>query len=288
MPLPLFEEIRIENTNSCGYRCVMCPREKLTRSLGYMSVEDFELVLDRVGPKEEQVHLHGFGEPLLDRSLVQKIKRLKAKAPKSQSLIFSTLGVKIPDIEALATSGLDQIIVSFYGFSRESYAKIHGFDGLDRVKTNLERLSAAIQEARSPLQICLKIPSPNFSTSALPVAMPPDMAAFCQWAENLNLDLGYWSRAHNYGNGRSFNKPDPDLLCPVVGGRRKNILNITWDLFVIPCCFDFNATIRFGNLRDQSLEEIFSGPEYQRFVIAHRSGAADDYPVCATCEKQDY
>jgi MoaA/NifB/PqqE/SkfB family radical SAM enzyme len=266
----------------------MCPREKQTRALGYMSVEDFGLVVDRVGPKEQQVHLHGFGEPLLDRSLTLKIQRLKKEAPKCHSLIFSTLGVKIPDVDAIATSGLDQLIVSFYGFEREGYAKIHGFDGFERAKTNLERLSRAIKEAKSPLKINLKIPSPNFSTTTLPLAFPPDLAAFCEWAENLSVEISYWPAVHNYGNGRSFNKAAPNVLCPVVEGRRKNILNITWDLFVIPCCFDFNATIRFGNLREKSLEEIFSGPEYLQFVIAHRSGATEGYPVCENCEKNDY
>ncbi len=288
MPLPTFHEIRIENTNACGYRCVMCPREKQTRSLGYMSIEDFDLVVDRVGPSKEQVHLHGFGEPLLDRSLIQKIQRLKRRAPKSHSLIFSTLGVKIPDFEALATSGLDQLIVSFYGYSREPYAKIHGFDGFDRVKANLERLSAAIKDANSSLKVNLKIPSPKFSSTSLPLAFPSDLAAFCEWAENLKLEINFWPSVHNYGNGRSFNKPTPNVLCPVVEGRRKNILNITWDLFVIPCCFDFNATIRFGNLREKSLEEIFSGSEYLQFVIAHRSRAIEGYPVCENCEKNDY
>ena len=287
MPIPQFHEIRIENTNACGYKCIMCPREKQTRQIGYMSLDDFNLVLDRVGPFQGQVHLHGFGEPLLDRSLVLKLKQLKTKSPKSHSLIFSTLGVKIQDFHALATSGLDQLNVSLYGFSRDGYAKVHGYDGFERVKSNLEHLCQALKETNSPLKVYLKVPSPNLSSS-LPIALADEAVNFCKWAESMGLTGGFWPAVHNYGDGRSFNKPAPNVLCPVIAGLRKGILNITWDLSVIPCCFDFNATIRFGNLREKSLEEIFSGPEYLRFVLAHQSGALEQYPVCENCEKHDY
>ena len=77
-------------------------------------------------------------------------------------------------------------------------------------------------------------------------------------------------------------------MCSVISGKRENILNITWDLNVIPCCYDFNATIPFGNLRKQSLEEIFSSSEYLTFVFAHRTDNLAAYPVCQNCEKSDY
>jgi radical SAM protein with 4Fe4S-binding SPASM domain len=132
----------------------------------------------------------------------------------------------------------------------------------------------------------VKIPSPELSSS-LPVAFPEEARDLIQKIQDFGFELALWPRVHNYGDGRSFNKPAADLLCPVIEGKRKHILNITWDLNVIPCCFDFNATIRFGNLRESSLEEIFSGPQYLQFVIAHRSKATENYPVCENCEKND-
>ena len=81
--VPLFEEIHIENTNSCGYKCSMCPRESQTRQIGFMPLDDFSFILERIGqvPKvalnQRVFHLHGFGEPLLDRHLIPKIEVLK-------------------------------------------------------------------------------------------------------------------------------------------------------------------------------------------------------------------
>ena len=63
----------------------MCPRDKHTRAQGIMSMEDFELVLDRVGSFEGEMHLHGFGESLLDKTLPKKVALVSKKMPKALS-----------------------------------------------------------------------------------------------------------------------------------------------------------------------------------------------------------
>lgn len=283
--LPKFVEVHIENTNSCAYKCIMCPREQQTRQIGFMSFEDFSLALDRIGPFEGIFHLHGYGEALLDRQLVKKVAALRKKNPSANLQIISTLGVRVQEdfFTQLAEAGLDVLIISFYGFTRDAYKKVHGFDGFDLAKRNLELLSKVSQGS---IKSYIKIPSQNVYSS-LPIMEDPDKRAFCQWAEDLGFSIGEWTYVHNYGNGRHYHLPNSQRLCPVIEGMRKNILNITWDLHVIPCCYDFNATIRFGSLRQQSLEEIFSSQEYLKFLLAHKTNELSAYPICQNCEKQD-
>ncbi|MES2272633.1 MAG: SPASM domain-containing protein [Chlamydiota bacterium] len=284
-----FQEIHIENTNSCGYKCVMCPREQQSRKIGFMSLDDFSFLLDRIGPFEGHFHLHGFGEPLLDRLLAQKIKLLKGKSPQAVTQIFSTLGVRVKEdcFTELAQAGLDSLGISMYGFQQDEYKKVHGYDGLELVKRNLGLLSQAMKLPGVSLDAAIKIPAASIS-STLPIAPSPEKEAFCIWAQTLGFKIKQWPYVHNYGNGRNYNAPNQEKMCPVINGRRKNILNITWDLNVIPCCYDFNASIRFGNLREKTLAEIFSSPEYFKFLIAHKTGDLSAYPVCQTCEKADY
>lgn len=288
MSVPVFEEIHIENTNACGYKCTMCPRGEQTRPLGFMSLEDFSLLLERLGAFQGVFHLHGFGEPLLDRHLASKLKELKKQCPSSFALIFSTLGVRLKeaDLITLLASGLDGIVISLYGFTVEEYKKVHGYNGFELVKGNLKLLSQAMHSFPA-FKGSIKIPAPHLSSS-LPIAPSLEKREFCLWAHQLGFEIGQWEYVHNYSNGRHYNLPNAKQQCPVISGKRKNILNITWDLNVIPCCYDFNATISFGNLRRQSLTEIFSSPEYLSFVIAHQSDHLTDYPVCQNCEKYDY
>ncbi len=289
MLTPAFQEIHIENTNSCGYKCTMCPRESHTRRIGYMSLEDFSLALDRIGPFHGIFHLHGFGEPLLDRQLVPKIEVLKQKNPSAHCLIFSTLGVRVKEdhFQKLLDAGLDAMVISMYGFTAGEYKQVHGYDGLELMKRNLEILAHAMKSTQNRFKADIKIPGLAIA-STLPVGQSPERTDFCRWAQDLGFGIGEWGYVHNYSDGRHYNLPNAEKLCPVINGNRKNILNITWDLNVIPCCYDYNATIRFGNLRESTLEEIFSGPEYLSFVIAHQTADLAAYPVCQNCEKNDY
>ncbi len=287
--MPQFLEVHIENTNSCRYRCVMCPRDQHTRALGYMSIEDFTLTLQRLGSFDGHFHLHGFGEPLLDRKLAQKVKILKTHFPNSKAHIFSTLGVRLQEdtFNQLADAGLDSIGVSLYGYTPQSYQAVHGYDGFALVKKNLQALSIAMQRPQSHLHTTIKLASDNIA-STLPIASLDKQPAFTDWLQGLGFSILPWGYVHNYGDGRTYNAPNPDKLCPVLNGMRKYILNITWDLNVIPCCYDFNASIIFGNLRTQTLEEIFDSPEYLRFCLAHFTKDLSSYPVCQNCEKNDY
>jgi hypothetical protein len=65
--------------------------------MGAMSLEDFAFLLERLGPLKTRFHLHGFGEPLLDRNLIAKTSLLHQIYTDSSSLIFSTLGVKVKE-----------------------------------------------------------------------------------------------------------------------------------------------------------------------------------------------
>lgn len=222
MPIPVFKELRIENTNACGYKCVMCPREKQTRKIGYMPLGDLVLAMDRIGPFEGNIHLHGFGEPLLDRSLTNKIRLLHEKYPTSRSIIFSTLGVRMDEerLRELAFSGLGRLYVSLYGFTADGYAKVHGFNGFELVKRNLLTLSQAMKDKSSPLKIHVKVPSPHAAT-ALPMADLSEGVSFCRWVEGLGFEVAVWPSVHNFGDGRNYNSPDQDRLCPVIQGMRR-------------------------------------------------------------------
>ena len=286
--VPHFQQVRIENTNRCGFACVMCPRDKHTRTQGIMPMEDFELVLNRVGSFEGEMHLHGFGESLLDKTLPEKVALVTKKMPKALKVIFTTLGVppKEDYFSALAHAGLDHIFVSCYGYTIESYKQIHGRDAFALVKKNLEILSE-IKKGNNDLPKVEIIPSSDQMLLTLGSQNNPH-AEFQTWAESLGMTFFKDRKLHNYGDGRQYNTPKEERLCPVIKEKRKAILQITRNLDGIPCCYDYNATIPFGNLRTQSLEEIFSSMAYFRFVHAHTTNQLADYPICQNCEKDIY
>lgn len=251
-----------------------------------MDVGALTLILDRIAGWNVDFHLHGFGEPLLDRNLVEKVSLVRTRFPNASISIISTLGVrkKSTYFHELVDAGLSSMIVSMYGFTPEEYTRVHGADKIFLVKENLTLLSDAV--AGTDAYAVVKIPAQQVS-GALPVAVSPERMGFIAWAKQRGLHIGEMPYVHNYSNGRAYN-PASEKMCPVVDGKRKEILNITWDLKVIPCCYDFNATIPFGDLRTQSVDEIFSSKPYIEFVSAHKKKNLSAYSACAGCEKLDY
>ncbi len=281
-----FSEIRIENTNRCAYRCFFCPREEMTRDKGVMPLEDLAFILDRIGEHEGLVDLHGFGEPLLDRLLPEKIALISSRWPKAEPRFYSTLGVRVePDyFSRLLDAGLRHVEVSFYGFDTASYADAHGADRYDVARENLERLCEAQHKSPGKLNVVVRA-FPKHDTIKQPGATEERLADFQKWLDHLDVKVFRERDMHNYGGGREYNTPGAYTPCSVVWGFRRRVLQITWDLFVIPCCFDFNAEIKLGNLRTQSLAEIFSSLPYTNFIEDHIANRLEAYPVCVKCER---
>ncbi len=297
-PTPTIAQIRIENTNLCGYACNMCPREKMSRQAGVMPVSDLEIALDRVeeylvhtgqSPNYKRaIHLHGFGEPLLDKLLPERVAVCRNKWPESKPLFYSTLGVKVaPDyFKSLLGNGLVYVSVSFYGFQAETYRDLHGVGMYQVAYDNLLRLAELNDSMGRPCRIGLQLLAP-WTTDRLKTD-DAERAGFDRlWSivKPLGVELKYLG-LHNFSDGRDYHyRPAPNKMCSVFnGGKRSHILQVTWNLRIIPCCFDYNASMVWGDLRTQSLAEIYDGEPYAKLVAAHHQGKLEDYPACLNCD----
>jgi MoaA/NifB/PqqE/SkfB family radical SAM enzyme len=284
--VPVFEEIRVENTNHCSYECFFCPRDKLTRDRGFMSLGDLEKVLAQFPDFSGQVDLHGFGEPLLDKDLVQKIGLVKRTWPKCRTRIYSTLGVRLQGHQrsALVTSGLNTIEVSFYGIDRESYRLTHGVDRFDIAFANLTALCTLNKTAGSPLQVIIR-DFPLHDDVKRPGMENKKLDDFRAYLSQIGVSEIHDRQLHNYGGGRSYNAAPADGVCSIAWGYRKRVLQVAWNLDIIPCCFDFNATVVIGSLRHHSISEIYQLETYKNFIDAHQTNDLSKYAVCVGCER---
>ena len=115
--------ILIENTNRCNALCVMCPRDTLTRKRGFMEFGLFEKIMKELSgaSRKPVVHLHGFGEPLLDPLLPERIKLAKACGI-HRTYIVTNASLLFPETsKKIIHAGLDTMKVSFYGTDEDTY-----------------------------------------------------------------------------------------------------------------------------------------------------------------------
>ena len=118
------DEIWIENTNHCNAACVMCPRELQSRKKGIMDLDLYKKLIDEISLHKDVVkrlHMHNFGEPLLDKKLPLRIKYAKKKGIKHVYFVTNASLLTEKNSYDLINSGLDEFKISFYGVDKESY-----------------------------------------------------------------------------------------------------------------------------------------------------------------------
>ena len=105
------KQIRIENTTNCNAVCTICPREKLTRPKGTMSFENFCSLIDQIPSDElKDLHLQGFGEPLLDKDFIKKIHYARKKLPSTRLFFVTNASLLKGELaKDIILSGVDKI-----------------------------------------------------------------------------------------------------------------------------------------------------------------------------------
>ena len=278
---PLPSVILIENTNCCNAQCVMCPRETLTRQRGFMEFGLFEKIIKEVSVARRTpvVHLHGFGEPLLDESLPERIVLAKTCGIKHTYLVTNASLLSPETSRKIIKAGLDTMKISFYGTDDESYrATMRRLD----FKAALHNIMEFVKIRKE-----LKKRTPKLILQYLPQeANEAKMKEFqFLWQPVLDKRAGdrlNHSSLHNYGGGRAYNR---------VGERIASVcfypwtaLSVLWDGRAVTCCMDYNGVQGVGDLNRQSVMEIWNGPALS--AIRRNFGKLDyrGFPTCLCCD----
>src|ERR687897_2107073 len=77
------EIVQIESTNICNAKCVFCPRDEMHRPQGVMNFDLFRKIVDECADLGiTHVRVHNYGEPFIDKRLVEKVRYAKQKGIK--------------------------------------------------------------------------------------------------------------------------------------------------------------------------------------------------------------
>jgi len=273
-------EVRYEVTDNCNAECIMCPRDlhKLGRAHGVMSTDQFKTSIDEVVDLGcRQIVLTGFGEPLVDKRLEQKIEYAKSKGLNTYIISNASLLTK-KRAESIIKAGLDELRVSFYGMQTETYNKVMVGLEFDVTMQNL----ADFLELREQLGV----KKPRLELNWLVLAENEgDTEAFKEyWGPRADA-IEIW-KPHNFGDGRSYRERYDDLSMKTTCGRPENgPLQIQWDGEVVPCCYDYNNQIVLGNAFHQPVLEVLNGDKYNLLRNAHSEKTFNLFPFCNQCDQ---
>lgn len=274
----------IETTDYCNAECVTCPYPTLERPKDVMSMDLFRKIADEaIAYGVRSYSLFFLGEPLIDKLLFDRIRYLKEKCPDCRTWI-NTNGSLLTEEKChrLIDSGLDVLFLSMDGTNKETFEKIRVGLSYDKVIANLERM-VAIRRARGAMK-----PSLNLYFVEVDANRSERRAVYDRWKDK--VDGVAIVNAHNWAtqaNVTSQASPQLNHAYP-----RMNPCIYLWNLLVVLadgrvalCCMDSDGKVILGDLKAQSLAEVWSGEGFESYRRAHLEGRRGEVELCSACTK---
>ena len=282
----------IEPTNFCNLKCPECPSGtgELTRQLGFLSVENFREIVDQISDTGFYIQLFFQGEPYLNKQLGEMVAYAQKK---NVYVSVSTNGNLITpkNIDKLIENVPDKIIFSLDGLDEESYQNY-------RVGGTFKKADDALNlliEAKRKLKLKKPFVELQFIVMKQNEHLIEEVNAY---SESRGVDrLVFKSmQVSSYDNAIKFLPTDGKYSRYIISngdyklkGKQSNhcfalwrTAVITWDKRMVPCCFDKDANYHLGDLRKNSIKEIWKSESYQKFrlgVLTNRKGN----PMCNNC-----
>jgi len=272
--------IIIETTNICNARCIMCPHPQMKRKRGIMTEEIFSLILDKI--KQDNINptcfiLNGFGEPLVDRDIVKRIKTIRKGFPDSAIKFYTNLSLaNDKKLKNLVLSGINEINVSFNGFNPKNYERVMGLN-YQKTKVNLLKLIELKNKFNTDLKIRISM--------ALVSVNQSDFKKFLIFWES-KVDSVSVNRIHTYG----------DSVKDVSGEMRINFdktpsaCKYIWDTIVfdfegnlVLCCLDYESKYKFGNIKKDGVLKIFNSVKFEAIRKMHLRRDIKKLNICRKC-----
>jgi MoaA/NifB/PqqE/SkfB family radical SAM enzyme len=263
------EIVQIESTNICNAKCVFCPRDEMHRRQGLMSLDLFKKIVDECAALGiTHVRVHNYGEPFVDRKLVEKVRYAKQKGIQEVGMISN--GSLITDAVArgMIDAGLDAINISVDASGKEVFESTRIGLKYDKVIANIERLVRLRADAgkRRP-KLILSFVRQNNSA---------DEQAFIEHWRRI-ADKIHITDLHNWG-GTLNQESDVNYPCY----RPWLTFTVLWDGRVSLCCADFDGHTILGDMNSSSIKEIWNNELFRSVRQQHLESGGPD--VCRACD----
>lgn len=285
--------IQIEPTNMCNLQCPLCPvaQKTLQRNSRHMRFEEFKKIVDNVHEHVLLFVLWNWGEPLMNPEFPQMVRYATDRDIRT---VTSTNAHFLNDdnrIIEILSSGLSTLIVAIDSIHADIYREYRKKGSLDKALSGLHKVIEIKNRIRSSTTInfrmvvmrqnehevaemertARRIGADVFSIKTL----NPACGEVSLDSEFVPKDLRYRRLEYRPGTWERISV-DRDCERPWI------MANIFSDGSVVPCCYDFEGTMKVGNAFEEPFGKIWNGPafvEMRKKILTDR----DNILNCKQC-----
>lgn len=282
----------VEPTNICNFKCVFCPEsfpnfEERSGGLFRMDITAFDRLSDQVRDMGgvKTLNLYMMGEPLVNKALPDFIKIARDKDIADRVIVTTNGSLLTEDLSRrVLASGLHYLRVSIYGGDSEAHGrKTQSKIPLERVRNNVARFRKLRDECGARTFIYIKMidagdddENQQFRHLFKGIGDEVQLEPVMNWNDpdegNLaQIDPGDLINGAHFQNKKS--------ICPFPF----YTLVVHADLQVSVCCVDWAKEAVVGDLKSQTLQQVWRGEPLRAFQLAHIEGRKSELKACSAC-----
>ncbi|MBF0447830.1 MAG: radical SAM protein [Magnetococcales bacterium] len=271
----------IETINQCNARCIMCGIDFDGKKTARLSKTLFEKMAEEIGEYRdhvEKVMLYLDGEPLLDRSLPERISLMKSKGVKRVNVATNASILMEKQATRLIDAGLDEIYITVDSLKKEIYETIRVGLKFETVMENIQTFIQLRNRLNPALTIRMQMVQQELNRDE-----GENFHTF--WQARLgSQDQVVVQKAHNWGSTvQVLRRGDEDQVndIPCIA---------LWGTFVVHvdgtvplCCMDTDSRHPVGDLNSQSIREVWQSKELAAYRRKHLLLQRPQIDICDGC-----
>lgn len=281
--------ITVELTNRCNVSCTFCHRQKFPMEFGDMEETLFYKIVDEAAQHlPVKIVIFFRGESLLNPNLIPYIKYAKEKGLGPIQLASNALILDQKMSEDLVQSGIDFISFSLDTLDKEIYQETRLSGNLEKSMDNVKYLGELCKKKKCKSEF---VPTLQVSTIDLDCYRPIQEKFITYWKQYVDIVRIYYEHDEN----GQFVDPEIQKLL-IWDSERKPCrkvftdMIIYWNGHIALCNYDWNQKMDFGDIKSQSLSEVWNGEVYEKIRQMHINNNFEEHILCKSCHhwKSDY
>ena len=294
--------IVIDPTNACNLGCPLCPTGlgASDRTKRMLKFDDYKKIIDQIQDYCIEIHLYNWGEPTLNKKLVEMLQYAKSK--NIWSRISSNLSLKFKEgyLENFIKSGLNLLHIDIDGLDQEVYAKYRKKGDLKIVLENLRKI-LEIKKTNN-------LDEPKIEIAMLAMRQNEHQHQdFLKFGKELGVDdVKLHKIQHNPNMDEKWLPEDTSLIYKTYDGGMASSTsgldgeikqcNWPWSGIVInpdggvnPCCIIDDPNSDFGNTNNYSISDIWNNENYvsARSEFGNKKEITKN-TICNICKNQTH
>jgi len=268
-------EISLESTAKCNLYCPMCPRAIYTFDNENMDLDLFRKVIQDCKDYVEFIWPYGIGEPMIHPNIFEMIRITREAGIRTGMSTNATL-MDERRADLLLDCGLDYVIFAFDGATKETYEKYRAGAVFEKTRENILNFLRKKLERKSPAYVVLQMVLLKENTS--------EIEAYKKLWSIPGVDEIRFKRDEIQTEGTKIQdiefKTQRRHPCHLLW---RGPMYVRYDGLAYPCCYMWEEP-PVGDLRKQSVMEVWNSDAMVKLREAHLKGDLSDYPACQTCQ----